>query len=82
MRVLLPLGLLALLVLFVAGVAAPRRSKRLQRWMDARLERGEEKSGEHAGRLGDWTAKALELSRRAGDRTVEAGRRLRGRLPS
>jgi hypothetical protein len=77
MRILLPLGALTLVVLFVIGVVAPRRSHRVERWIDERVERAEASSAHRAGRLGDWTAKSLDLFRRAGDKALEVGRRLR-----
>ena len=78
MRVLLPLVVLTLIGLFVTGAVAPRKSRRVERWIDDRLERAEDKSARRAGRVGDWAAKMLDLSRRAGDKALELGRRLRG----
>jgi hypothetical protein len=69
------------IVLFFAGVVAPRRSKRLQAWYDRVHRRGEQKSGEKAGKLGDMTEKSLRQSRRAGDRSAEAGRKVREKMP-
>lgn len=80
MRILVPLVLLSLVVLFVTGVVAPRRSWRLQGWIDRRLERGQEKGGRSAGRVGNWTAKTLAFTQRAADKTTQAGRRVRDRL--
>ena len=80
MRLLLPLIVVAAIVLFFAGLIVPRRSKRLEAWIDRRLERGEEKGADSAGRLGDWTAKTLRLSRRASDRILESGRGVRAKL--
>jgi hypothetical protein len=80
MRLLLIL-VVGCIVLFFAGLISPLRSKRLQAWYDRLLRRGERKSGESAGRLGDVTEKSLRGSRRAGDRSAEAGRKLRGKLP-
>ena len=80
MRLLLPLFLLSLVLLLVIGVVAPRKSKQLQGWIDERLERGQEKSGRSAGRVGNWTAQTLDFTQRATDRTSQAGRKLRDRL--
>jgi hypothetical protein len=80
MRILL-LVVVFCIVLFFAGLIAPRRSKRLQRWYDRMLRRGERKGGENAGKLGDVTEKSLRASRRAGDRSAEAGRKLHQKLP-
>ena len=81
MRVLVPLVLLSLVVLFVVSVVAPRKSKRLQRWLDGRLERAQQKGDRSAGRLGNWTAKTLALTQGAADKTSQTGRRVRDRLP-
>ena len=80
MRLLVPLVLLSLILLFVISVAAPRKSKRLQGWIDERLERGQEKGDRSAGRVGNWTAKTLDFTQRAADKTSQAGRRLHDRL--
>ncbi len=80
MRFLLPLFLLSLVLLLVIGVVAPRKSKRLQSWIDERLKRGQEKSDRSAGRIGNWTAKTLAFTQRATDSTSQAGRKIRDRL--
>ena len=80
MRLLVPLVLISLLVLFVISAVAPRKSKRLQGWIDERLERGQVKGDRSAGRLGNWTAKTLDFTQRAADKTSETGRRLHDRL--
>jgi hypothetical protein len=79
-RLLLPLLVLGLIVLFFAGLIAPRRSKRLQGWMDERLQEGQSKSEGSGGRVGDWVAKTLYWLRRAGDKSAEVGRRFRNWL--
>jgi hypothetical protein len=79
-RVLAPLFVLALIVLFILGVVVPRRSKRVQASLDRRLEKGRQKSDRSAGVLGDWTARLLGFMRRAADKASRAGRRLRGRF--
>ncbi len=81
MRLLVPLVLVGLVLLFVTSVVAPRKSKRLQGWIDERLERAQHKGERSAGRVGNWTAQMLDLGQRAADRTSRAGRRLRDRLP-
>jgi hypothetical protein len=80
MKVLL-LGLVFCAVLFVAGFVAPKRSRRLQKGMDRILRKGERKSDRSAGRLGDWTEASLEKVRRVGDKSAEAGRSVRKKLP-
>jgi len=74
MRVLLPVFLLVLIGLFVMGVVVPRRSRRAQAWIERQLAKGERKSDESAGRLGDLTATGLELMRKASGASAEAGR--------
>jgi hypothetical protein len=81
MRILLLLVVLFCIVLFFAGLIAPRRSRRLQRWYDRVLRRGERKGDESAGKLGDLTEQSLKAGRRAGDKSAEAGRTLRRKLP-
>ena len=81
MRILLVAVVLFCIVLFFAGLIAPRKSKRLQRWYDRLLRRGERKSDAKAGKIGDLTEKGIERSRRMGDKSAEAGRALRSRLP-
>ena len=76
----MPLVLISLIALFVVSAVAPRKSKRLQGWVDERLERGQEKGDRSAGRVGNWTAKTLDFTQRAADKTSQAGRRLHDRL--
>ena len=80
MRVILPLLVVFVLVLFVAGLVSPRRSKRLQRRLSRILRRGEETSERRAGRLGDWTETAIRLVRKLTDKSAEMGRKLRCKL--
>jgi hypothetical protein len=77
MRVL-PVVLIALAVLFSTGLVAPRKSRRLESWINDRLERGEDESQERAGFIGDWTAKALCWGQRLVDAAAGAGRSVRG----
>jgi hypothetical protein len=74
-------GLLFCVVLFIAGFVAPRRSRRFQRAIDRFLRRGERKSDRSAGRVGDWTEASLEKVRRIGDKSADAGRATRDKLP-
>ena len=70
-----------LLLLFFAALIAPRKSKRLERWIQHRLEKGKRKGRRKAGFLGDWTAKSLHWGQRMVDALMSAGRRVRGWLP-
>jgi hypothetical protein len=77
----LVLALLCCVVLFLSGLIAPRRSRRLQARIDRFLRRGERKSGANAGRLGDLSRESLKLARHSGDKSAEAGRALRKKIP-
>ena len=81
MRVVVVLVVLMFVVLFTAAVIAPRRSRRLEEWMDDRLEHIEDRGDDRAGRLGDWTAKTLNWTRRGNRKVAETGRRTRAALP-
>jgi hypothetical protein len=70
-----------LLVLFLAALIAPRKSMRMQRWIERRLEKGKRKGWRNAGFLGDWTAKSLHWGQRMVDAVMSAGRHVRGWLP-
>jgi hypothetical protein len=77
---LLALGVVFCVVLFFAGLIAPRRSKRLQKAVDRFIRKGERKSDNSAGRLGDWTQTSLKKMRRAGDKSADAGRTVHEKL--
>lgn len=65
----------AVVVLFLLGLFAPRLSRRLQRHLDTDLEHGEELALKDVpGRAGRWVARSLGLSEKVVDRTSEAGR--------
>jgi hypothetical protein len=80
MRVL-PLLILGTLILFLAALIAPRKSRRLQRWIKRRMQKGERKGHRNAGFVGDWTAKMLDLGQRWIDRVMAGGRKTRAKLP-
>jgi hypothetical protein len=80
MRVL-PLLILGTIVLFMAALIAPRKSRRLQRWTKRHLRRGERKGRRSAGFLGDWTAGSLSWGRRWVDKVMALGRKTRDKLP-
>jgi hypothetical protein len=77
----IPLLILGTIVLFLAALIAPRRSKRLQRWIKQRMQKGERKANRNAGRLGDWTAKSLDWGQSWVDKVMRGGRKTRGKLP-
>jgi len=78
-RILLPVFVVLIVFLFVFAFAAPRRSERLQSWIDDRMEKGEGKGERKAGRLGRWAAVALDWCQRAADGALRGGRKLRGK---
>jgi hypothetical protein len=63
-------------VLFVAGVFFPARSRRMQREVDHVSEKGEEAVDHKPGRLRHATSSALHLIQRAADKSAEKGRDL------
>jgi hypothetical protein len=72
--------LIVCIVLFLVGLFSPRRSRRLQGAVDDISRKGEGKSDERAGRLGDVTRDALEKARGAADASARAGRRVNKRV--
>ena len=69
-------------LLFVVGVVAPARSRRMQRSVDRLSRKGEDTSGRNAGRLGDANRKMLEKMRHAADASAEKGREVHERFPT
>ena len=80
MRVL-PLLIIAMIVLFLSGLVVPQRSKRLQAWVDGRLQVGRRKGERNAGWVGDWTARSLKAGQAINTAVVRAGRAVRDKLP-
>jgi hypothetical protein len=68
--------------LFLAGLIAPRKSRRIQRWIERRLEKGKDKGDRHAGFLGDWTAKSLDWGQTLVNKAAAGGRRVRALIES
>ena len=66
-------------VLFIAGVISPRRSRKMQRGVDHLVEKGEERAGDNAGRLGDATEASLRKMRGASDASAQKGRDVHAR---
>jgi hypothetical protein len=77
----LPLLILGTIVMFMSGLIAPERSKRLQGWVDGRLQKVKKKGERNAGWVGDWTAKSFRAGQRINTAAVRTGRRLRKKLP-
>jgi hypothetical protein len=63
------------IVAFVLGLLAPRKSHRTQAVRDRILLRGEAKTDHEAGPLGDAVEGSLKAIRKSGDRSAEAGRK-------
>jgi hypothetical protein len=69
-------------VLFLLGFLAPRRALRAQNDVDHALFAGENKAGDKAPDAVDgWVRKPFRTSRKATDKSAEAGRKSRFRLP-
>lgn len=75
MKAIVPIVLAAIFcaVIFVIAVVSPRKAKKVKRCSDRLFKKGERKSDEKAGRLGDATQKALEKTRHAVDKSSRAG---------
>ena len=68
------------LLLFIAGVVSPNRSKKMQAGVDKLSKKGEGKGDRSAGKLGDATSAALEKSREAADASARAGRAVNDKI--
>jgi len=82
MRILVVLIVVVCAVLFLAGVFAPERSKRMQSWVARRFRKGERTGDRNAGKLGDVTNRMLEKSRQATDKSAEGGRAIHDKAAS
>jgi hypothetical protein len=68
--------------LFTLGFVAPGRGWRAQRNVDQALFKGEHKAGDKApDAVVGWVRKPFQTSRKASDKSAEAGRRSRFKLP-
>ena len=69
-------------VLFLLGVASPWRAIRAQRGVDRALFKSEDKAGDKVpDAIEGWVRKPFETSRKASDKSAEAGRKSRFKLP-
>ena len=85
MKLLVPLivvSAVVCIVLFVAGVISPARSRRWQSFTGGWFRKAERKGDESGGRVGDMTREALGLTRRATEASARRGRDLHAKLPS
>lgn len=67
-------------VLFIAGVFFPGRSRSMQRGVARLVGKGEDKGDENAGRVGDLTRDSLKKMRKAADASAEKGRAVNERV--
>jgi hypothetical protein len=75
-------GVIALcVILFLLALIAPRLSRRPQRGVDRAFGLGARGGSQAPGKLGRWLAKPFTTGRKASDRSADAGRETRGKLP-
>lgn len=81
MKFLLPLLIIGIIVVFFFALIAPRRARRAQQKVSAKSSEAEEELRDgNESRAADWTAASLEWTRKAGEKSVNAGTRLRGKF--
>jgi Family of unknown function (DUF6411) len=68
-------------LLFLLALIAPRLSRHPQRGVDRAWGLGARGGSKAPGKLGRWLAKPFTTGRKASDRSAEAGRKSRGKLP-
>jgi hypothetical protein len=69
------------LLLLILGFLVPRLSAGPQRGVDRTLGAGQRTGSKAPGRLGRWFQKPFSSSRKATNRSANAGRRGRAKLP-
>jgi hypothetical protein len=69
------------ILLLILGFLVPRLSTGPQRGVDRTLGAGQHAGGKAPGKLGRWFQKPFSTSRRATNRSANAGRRGRSKLP-
>lgn len=69
------------ILLLILGFLVPRLSSGPQRGVDRTLGVGQSAGGKAPGRLGRWFQKPFSSSRKATNRSANAGRRGRSKLP-
>ena len=80
--ILIVVTVIVCVVLFLLGLFSPRRGWRAQNDVDHALYKGEGKAGDKApDALDGWVRKPFETSRKATDKSAEAGRKSRFKLP-
>jgi hypothetical protein len=69
------------ILLLILGFLVPRLSTGPQRGVDRTLGAGQRTGSKAPGRLGRWFQKPFSTSRKATNRSANAGRRGRSKLP-
>lgn len=81
MKFLLPLLVLGIIVVFFFALIAPRRARRTQQKVSDKSKHAEDELREgNESRAADWTATSLEWTRKAGEKSVDAGTTIRDKL--
>ncbi len=68
-------------VLLVLAFVFPRLSRHPQKGVDKTLSAGQQTGGVLPGFLGRWAQKPFSSSRKATNKSAQAGRKGRGRMP-
>jgi hypothetical protein len=68
-------------LLFIAALLFPRKSRWMERGGDAPLGAGQRAASEAPGKFGRWFQKPFSSSRKAVHKSGSAGRRTRFKLP-
>ena len=81
-----PLLLIVLVVgsvsMFIVGLVVPRKSRRVQSWIDDKFFKGQRKRGKAPGKLMPKAiGKSLKNSRKVLDKSAKAGRKSREKTP-
>ena len=71
----------AVVCLFLLALFSPWKSLRAQDTVDRKFDKGHDFVEQAPGRLGDALAKPVDKGREATDKSAEAGRKSRFRLP-
>jgi uncharacterized protein DUF6411 len=75
-------GIIAIcIVLLVLAFLLPRLSRHPQHGVDKVLGTGQKGAGSAPGKLGHWLQKPFQTSRKATNKSAEAGREGRGKMP-
>ena len=70
------------IVLLVLAFLLPRLSRHAQQGVDSTLATGQDAASHAPGKLGEWLQKPFRSSRKAANKSAEAGRRGRAKTPA